>query len=96
MGCPFFDTARKNFESNLVLVVVLVLESKGLYDDDRGHLYILDGYNSTCSDWLLSGQDFLVMTGHYLCPRHVRSVFNLIVVDIHVIVYQQLSKKGIR
>ena len=48
-------------------------------------IYILDGYNSTRSDWLQSGQDFLVLTGHYLCPRHVLSVFNLIV-DIHVIV----------
>ena len=30
-GCLFFDSTRKNFKSNLVLVVVLVLESKGLY-----------------------------------------------------------------
>ena len=30
-GCLFFDNTRKNFKSNLVLVVVLVLESKGLY-----------------------------------------------------------------
>ena len=29
-GCLFFDNTRKNFKSNLVLVVVLVLESKGL------------------------------------------------------------------
>ena len=30
-GCLFFDNTRKNFKSNLVLVVVLVLESKVLY-----------------------------------------------------------------
>ena len=30
-GCLFFDNTRKNFKSNLVLVVVPVLESKGLY-----------------------------------------------------------------
>ena len=30
-GCLFFDNTRKNFRSNLVLVVVLVLESKVLY-----------------------------------------------------------------
>ena len=30
-GCLFFDNTRKNFTSNLVLVVVLVLESKVLY-----------------------------------------------------------------
>ena len=30
-GVYFFDNTRKNFKSNLVLVVVLVLESKGLY-----------------------------------------------------------------
>ena len=29
-GCLFFDNTRKNFKLNLVLVVVLVLESKGL------------------------------------------------------------------
>ena len=29
--CLFFDKTRKNFKSNLVHVVVLVLESKGLY-----------------------------------------------------------------
>ena len=29
-GCLFFDNTRKNFKSNLVLVVVLVLESEGL------------------------------------------------------------------
>ena len=67
-GVHFFDSVRKNFKSNLVLVGVLVLESKGLYYDDCHHLCILYGYNSTRSDWLLSGQDFLVMTGHYLCP----------------------------
>ena len=91
-GCPFFDSAKNNFESNLVLVVVLVLESKGHNYDDRHHLYLSYGYNSTRSDWLLSGQDFLVMTGHYLCPRHVRSVFNLIV-DIYIIVNKQLWKR---
>ena len=30
-GCLFFDNTRKNFKSNLVLVVVLVLGSKVLY-----------------------------------------------------------------
>ena len=30
-GCLFIDNTRKNLKSNLVLVVVLVLESKGLY-----------------------------------------------------------------
>ena len=30
-----------------------------------------------------------------LCPRHIQSVFDLIV-DIHVMVNLQLSKKGIR
>ena len=30
-GVSIFDNTRKNFKSNLVLVVVLVLESKGLY-----------------------------------------------------------------
>ena len=30
-GCLFFENTRKNFKLNLVLVVVLVLESKGLY-----------------------------------------------------------------
>ena len=29
-GCLIFDNTRKNFKPNLVLVVVLVLESKGL------------------------------------------------------------------
>ena len=29
-GCLVFDNTRKNFKSNLVLVVVLVLESKAL------------------------------------------------------------------
>ena len=29
-GYLFFDNTRKNFKLNLVLVVVLVLESKGL------------------------------------------------------------------
>ena len=76
---------EKTFKSNLVLVVVLVLESNGLYYDDRHQLYLLYGYDGTRSDWLLSGQDLLLMTGHYLCPRRIQSVFNLIV-DIHVIV----------
>ena len=30
-GNLFLENTRKNFESNLVLVVILVLESKGLY-----------------------------------------------------------------
>ena len=30
-GCLFFENTRKNFKLNLVLVVVLLLESKGLY-----------------------------------------------------------------
>ena len=30
-GCLFFDNTWKNFKSNLVLVLVLFLESKGLY-----------------------------------------------------------------
>ena len=32
-GGLYFENARKQFKSNLVLVVVLVLESKGLYYD---------------------------------------------------------------
>jgi len=48
-------------------------------------IYIYYMATIVLADWLLSGQDFLVMTGHYLCPRHIQSVFNLIV-DIHVIV----------
>ena len=30
-GSLYFENTRKSFKSNLVLVVVLVLESKGLY-----------------------------------------------------------------
>ena len=30
-GSLYFENTRKNFKSNLVLVVVLVLESKGLH-----------------------------------------------------------------
>ena len=30
-GCLLFENTQKNFKSNLALVVVLVLESKGLY-----------------------------------------------------------------
>ena len=30
-GCLYFDNTRKNFKSNLLLIVVLVLETKGLY-----------------------------------------------------------------
>ena len=30
-GSLYFENTRKNFKSNLVLVVVLVMESKGLY-----------------------------------------------------------------
>ena len=30
-GSLFFENTRKNFQSNLALLVVLVLESKGLY-----------------------------------------------------------------
>ena len=39
-----------------------------------------------CSDWLLSWQTFLVMTGHYsLGVQGIYNLFNLIV-DIHVMV----------
>lgn len=30
-GCLFFDITQKNFQSNLVIVVVLILKSNGLY-----------------------------------------------------------------
>ena len=32
-GCLYFENTRKNFKLNLVHVVVLFLESKGLYCD---------------------------------------------------------------
>ena len=35
-GCLLFENTRKNLKSNLVLVVVLVLESKGLYNYTLG------------------------------------------------------------
>ena len=42
-GCLLFENTRKNFKSNLVLVVVLVLESKGLYClKHRLQIYPLD------------------------------------------------------
>ena len=31
LGCLFFDITQKNFQSNLVIVVVLILKSNGLY-----------------------------------------------------------------
>ena len=56
---------------------------------------LLYGYNSTCThtDWLFHCNDRALLAR---CPRHIQSVFNLIVdilMDIHVMVNWQLSKR---
>ena len=45
-GCLYFENTRKNFKLNLVHVVVLFLESKGLYCDKYIFLFHSSGLDN--------------------------------------------------
>ena len=84
-GNLYFQDTRKNLKSNLVLVVVLVLESKGLYwvnldnddknDDDDGAIFFFQ-LKLTCSNsWIFFCIDRRCL---FFCPTDCQNLFGII------------------
>ena len=84
-GSLYFEKTRKNLKSNLVLVVVLVLESKGLYwvnldnddknDDDDGVIFFFQ-LKLTCSNsWIFFCIDRRCL---FFCPTDCQNLFGII------------------
>ena len=84
-GGSIFSGYRKNLKSNLVLVVVLVLESKGLYwvnldnddknDDDDGAIFFFQ-LKLTCSNsWIFFCIDRRCL---FFCPTDCQNLFGII------------------